>query len=370
MMKCGILTVAFCLLALATSKIWNKRFQTEPDRAHVSLYDSQGGPLRIERKMGEAAIARSIDLPIGGPVDFLHIKFSFRAVNLVGSAEKWEGGRLMVDWYGRDGHLVAHDTLVSLEGYDENTQSTEMVVPSKISELYPSLRVEHLGLSGAMEIHDLQAYAVRERGGFQWFVFGLLILWSVWIYGFVGLLAKVCCFRKVLGSMMLLGMGWLLAVPGPWAYPRAIGGSFDTGLLPDEQVTVIFSPLDKKIANSLEPLGEMPVQGSWLVKVKIALSFLRPVLHVLLFAAPAFAMAMCCGPRCSWWSISMIAILVEVAQFGFGFGSDWIDLFDLLIDWLGIGAALWLYKKCADKITPHPRLQILKRMFFPATQTS
>lgn len=314
----------------------------------VRVEDGKGGGFAVEKAQGAKPIARRVMLPFGNPIDTMHIRLEYRAVDLLPGGEKWQDGRLILDWVDPVGQVVAHDTVMTMQETDKKTRSAEMIVRSMGPGLVPELRVEHLGLSGRMEIRSLQAIAVRERGWVVWVSGGLLGVWGLWCYGFARALTKAARVRVACVAIILLLMGWFLVVPGPWAHQRPLAGDFHLGVLPDkvESVSVF---LDGGMGQAVEPLAEMPTQGSWLVKVKRALSFLRPVLHVLLFAGPAFVIAALCGARCAWWCGVLASCAVEAGQIGFGFGFDWVDVIDLLVDWAGIATAIWVWGKVEKK---------------------
>lgn len=335
-----------CLLVLATTAAWNRRFEAVDGSPLVRVEDGSGVGFELEKGRGENPIARTVGLPTGGSVGILHVRFSFRAVDFVAGEEAWENGRLILDWVDSGGRVEAHDTLVSLEGREKEFRSMEMIVRSVGPGLRPVLRAEHLGVSGRMEIRSLQAVSVRERAWVVRITGALLGMWGMWCYGFVRCLTKVGRWRVVCAAAIVLAMGWFLSVPGPWAHERPIVGNFQMKGEPDAVATV--SMAAGGVARDVEPLGEMPLQGSWLLWVKKVLSFLRPVLHVMLFAGPAFVIAVLCGTRCAWWCGVLASCVVEAGQAGFGYGFDWLDAIDLLVDWAGIGGAIWVYGKARE----------------------
>ncbi len=335
----------FCVLVVSTRIYWNSRFEAVQGIPMVSVEAGDKARICVERLPGERRIVRSIDLPLGSDVETLHIQFSYRAVHILEGTEKWENGRMILDWHDQDGRLVAHDVIINMRGHDENPRHVEMIVPAKQPDSVPKLRIEHLGVSGSMEINDLKVMSVRISHGYAAFAFVLVILWGFFFYMFVGCLSEVSWHRRLIASVVLMAMGWFLVVPGPWVHPRPLAGAFLLGPNPEEQRSVVLSIEKNKTANDLEPLGSMPVQGSWLIQVKVLLSFLRPVLHIILFAGPAFFLAVCCGTRCAWWASVAMVLMVEAAQAAFWLSVDWLDVMDLAVDFMGIGAALWIYRK-------------------------
>lgn len=276
----------------------------------------------------------------------------------------------MVDWVDERGKTLRTDTLLGLKGTDDGFRSSQTVVRFGLGKGWPVLRFEHLGRSGRMELRDLKIMPVKSHPLIRMIVVALLAGGGIWFVSWLRLLSVAAWWRCLLGGGGLLAMIWLLVVPGPWAHPRPFGNCFRTGGSAADVEVVEFPNADNKKANSPEPLGKMPIQGSWLVKVKIVLSLLRPVLHVLLFAIPAAGLAFLCGVRCAALSMVAMTILVELSQAWFWFGFDWVDGFDLLTDWGGIGVALWGYQRVLRSIPTHGPVGMLKRMAFPLPQPS
>lgn len=106
---------------------------------------------------------------------------------------------------------------------------------------------------------------------------------------------------------------------------------------PDAYMTNRLQTWDPRLdEQSTQALGDMPLQGGFLVKVKIVLRMVRPVLHILLFAGPAFLIALCCGARCAWWSGLLLTIAGESAQAALWSGFGWDDAADFLVNCIGI----------------------------------
>jgi hypothetical protein len=343
------LAALFCVLVVATSAAWNRRFEVVEGSPLVRVDDGSGEGFRLEKQLGAGAIARTLRLPVGEQSTILRVRFAYRALDLVSGVEKWEDGRLILDWHEAGGRVVGHDTLMTMRGRDEKSRRVELIVRSGKNGWMPVLRVEHLGLSGRMEIDSLRIEAVRERGWVGWVMAGLVGAWGLWCYRFVRSLTRAGPWRVAAAAAILLGMGWFLAVPGPWAHERPLLGEFRIGSEPDSMAHVVTHPAGGMVQD-VEPLGKMPVQGSWLLSVKIALSFLRPVLHVMLFAGPALWIAALCGTRCAWYCGVLASCAVEAGQVGFGYGMNALDVVDLLVDWAGIGLAIWIYGKAVSRL--------------------
>ncbi len=106
---------------------------------------------------------------------------------------------------------------------------------------------------------------------------------------------------------------------------------------------------------ALESVGKIPDQGDFTLRLKHYAANARPLLHVLLLFAPALAMACLVGRKPARSLAIMFALAIEAAQLAFGFGFDWVDVFDLASDAGGIGLALmahsYLHQKFPQWVT-------------------
>jgi glycopeptide antibiotics resistance protein len=98
-----------------------------------------------------------------------------------------------------------------------------------------------------------------------------------------------------------------------------------------------------------EVLGKIPLQGSWIIQVKDQLAKLRLLLHSLLLFAPALGMAVFVGRKPAIALAIGLAISIEAAQTGFGYGFDRFDVIDLAYAAVGIALAMWVYRKVLDR---------------------
>jgi hypothetical protein len=364
------LALSFLSLVAATVFLWNHRYESVNGSPVFDLKSRAGDLIQRTKGVGDAALVERVDLPLDGPVSALHLRFLHRAQNLQQGPEKWHVGRMIVDWSDAEGRLVAHDSAVTLVGTDEDFVESEMVIQSRQSGWIPSLRLEHQGHSGSFEIKGLQVMAVAERSGAFLWAASLSFSWLVWCFCWTSSWTAAGWVRRAQAASMMFAMGWCFVIPGPWAHPRPLGSRFAVGIAQPASQTLIIDAPENKTANSMEPMGKMPVQGSWLVKVKVLLFKLRPLLHFAMFAGPTFVLAVCCGRRCAWWTMILVALAVEASQAMFWFGSDWLDLADVAVDGLGIGMALWICRRIAVGRTRRFPVRWLQRMMFPASQSS
>jgi glycopeptide antibiotics resistance protein len=101
-------------------------------------------------------------------------------------------------------------------------------------------------------------------------------------------------------------------------------------------------------------LGALPLQGGWIIQVKSHLAKLRPLLHSLLLCGPTLLFLWLVGRRPAIALALGLAILIEAAQAAFGYGFDFLDVFDLVSDVLGIAAALWVHRRLAARFGISP----------------
>jgi glycopeptide antibiotics resistance protein len=90
----------------------------------------------------------------------------------------------------------------------------------------------------------------------------------------------------------------------------------------------------------LKSVGRIPDQGHFTLRLKHYAENARSLLHIALFFVPVFLTACLIGKRPARTLGIVFALSVEAAQFAFGYGFDWVDVFDLACDATGIVLAL------------------------------
>jgi hypothetical protein len=88
--------------------------------------------------------------------------------------------------------------------------------------------------------------------------------------------------------------------------------------------------------------GKVLPQQAFFLQVKLLFAKARIFLHVLLLFGPTFVSAWLVGRRPTLWLAILCPITIELAQIGFGYQFDWLDLLDLATDAIGIAAGLCL----------------------------
>ena len=326
----------FCALAVATVAWWNHRYELEPGSVVVRVDDGKTSGFQVMKSdTNGREIVLIAELPFETNVSKLHVRLLANPERLVKGGEKWKDGRLIVDWFDRQGRAKAHDSLATMQGTEKKSRTSEMIVRSKGKGVSPVLRVEHLGLSGSMRIHTLQFRAVRDRVWSFWAALFLSGAWGGWSFYFARSFGKDAYWRPAAVALILVAMGWLVVVPGQTEHKRPLFGHYQLGNGTVRSERVIIGPGSHGVREG-KPLGSMPLQGGWLLWLRITLETLRPLLHLLLFAGPAFLIAILCGGRCALFSGILMSCLLEGAQVGYGYGFDWADAMDLVLNCFGV----------------------------------
>jgi hypothetical protein len=282
----------------------------------------------------------------------LHLSFRLRAADLQPGRQKWENGRAIIEWHVPEtkGQLTWENIPVSSVRYRDEDQVRGIVVQSTASLAIPALRLEHLGLSGKMELSDFRAVVVRQSA---WWTLGRWLL----LCGFMTWAIALVRGRKSSQGILSLGsaaiwaaMAVCFAVPGPWKIQRPMLVPFDIGSYSPENHQQGESPPDLAInSQTLPPVGltipsgELPVQGSFPLRIKLLVASARPVLHAMMLALPAFLIAAFTGRRSAFVLCGLLSIMIELSQWAFGYGFGWDDVLDLCSDAMGIclGVFAW-----------------------------
>jgi hypothetical protein len=217
----------------------------------------------------------------------------------------------------------------------------------------PVLRIENLGVSGDFELAMFEATVLQERLVWKigrWF---LLIGWLGWVIAWIGPNRKISILRSFCAAMICVLMAIYFVIPGPWNDVRSLVGPFQLG--PKIMaIPVSEEPLGKMEIASLNSslwssgavpsVGRIPIRGDFSLRLKLYAQKARPLLHVLLLFIPTFMIACLVGGKPATSLAIILSLAIEVAQLAFDFGFDWLDVFDLLSDAIGILLALWAYR--------------------------
>lgn len=348
-----------CLVA-----IWTFRFEPAPGFAVVTLADLRraaghnpgvtwSGPpqnttLRLQVEPGGPPVAVRLTIPDLPAVEMLHVQFRMAAHGLLLGPARWADGRMLVEWHAADGppHWEA-DPCGTIRG-DKRSGMQTLVIRSRHGPAVPAMRFEHLGRAGNYEVTDLTITVVRER---MWWKAGrwlLLAAWFLWGVAWVKSWPGVATWRACGAAAVALGMALTIAVPGPWRAQRPIIVPFRIGN-PPPAATAAIPPATRPAAvtpptpGPVPAMGKITERGGWVLLVKRQLTKARPLLHVLLFLGPTLVLAILARPPAARSLAVMLALATESAQAAFGYGFDWIDVLDLLLDGAGILLALRIY---------------------------
>lgn len=309
--------------------------------------------IRVRVDPEHPRVAARYMIPGMPAVGMLHLRFRMSARDLTPRGKR-EDGRIVVEWHSPGAGAGAgweNDPAASIRN-NQSTGLQAMVVHPLRAPAVPALRLEHLGRSGEFELADLEITVVRERAVWtigKWFLAAGWLAWATaWIRSWPG----TGRWRALGAAAIWLLMGIHFVIPGPWKnqhpiYPGFLLGEDQAGpVLPDPAAAAVDAAKPPLVipSGAIPALGKIPVQGSLALRVKDYIAQARPLLHVLLLFAPCLAIAWLVGSRPAWSAGVMLALAIELAQFAFGYGFDWVDGFDLVCDGTGIALALRIYR--------------------------
>lgn len=303
---------------------------------------SAGLALNVRMGANHPKVGAKLSIPGMVPASFLHMRFRLSASALMAGGQPWEDGRLMVDWQSADDPTRVETDPVGTIRDDIEGDFQDIVVGSDHPPALPSLRVEHLGRSGEFTIADLKIEVIRERQVWRIGRWVLCIAWWIWGLVFIRCWPRIGVWRAALAGGIWVLMGAQFVIPGPWKIQRPIYPKFQLGAESPARHEVSGKPAQQRgadpvpVSGALQPLGEMPVQGSLVLKLKYTIQRARPLLHMLMLFAPMCLLSALVGRFPAFWLCAATAILIEVAQLGFGYGFGWDDIGDLTSDFAGI----------------------------------
>jgi hypothetical protein len=298
-------------------------------------------------------VAARFAIPGIPAVGMLHLRFRMSARGLTPGGEKWEDGRFMVEWHAPSGDAGWENDPVGSIRYDQRNDLDAFVIQALRAPAVPALRLEHLGRSGEFELADLEITVVEERASWKIGRWLLAIGWLAWGTAWVRSWPGIGWWRALGAAAIGLLLGIYFVIPGPWKIQRPIYPSFQlgeerAGRSSPDQAPMASAPGNTPLviaSGSLPALGKIPVQGSLALRIKYFMTQARPLLHVLLLFAPSLALAWLVGRRPALFIGVTLALAIELAQVAFGYGFDWVDVFDLACDAGGIALAMWVHKK-------------------------
>jgi hypothetical protein len=358
----------FLGLCLLLGALWMFRFERSANLPTWGLADLRdaappisglewvGGPgqtsLRVKVDETNPRVAARLVIPGIPAVEWLHLRFRLAARGLIPGKEVWQEGRFMVEWHPQDaGRILETDPVGSIQG--DETRDLEHFVVGHRGGAVPTLRLEHLGCSGEFELSDLEITVVTQRPLWtigRWFI---AAGWACWALACVRSWPGTSRWRATAASLIWVLMGTQLIVPGPWKIQRPMISAFQLGgnsagppgsdqMRMDEGRGNAHPDLTSR---ALSALGELPTQGSFILRVKLAIRSARPLLHALLLFGPTLAIAFLVGRKPALFLMITLSLGIELAQIAFGYGFDRIDVLDLVTDAVGIALAMLVFGK-------------------------
>ncbi|MES2921994.1 MAG: hypothetical protein V4819_10620 [Verrucomicrobiota bacterium] len=351
--------------------LWQGRFERSPGFSTIRLADLRStnrlspgvewlGPearprlrLRVDPAHPGSVVTR-LDFLGMQAIDLLHLRFQTSATNLTPGRQVWEDGRCIIEWHSPSGGAAWENNPVSSARHTRLGDIEEWVTRPEQPPAIPALRVENLGTSGDFELSAFEATVVRETWLWKIGRWVIMAAWLAWVVAWIG---KANIFRSLLAATVWLLMGLYFVVPGPCKLYHSFGTSFPIeseettyqkpvaylwGFPPD---TVSRSPAP------LESVGKIAEQGDFTLRLKRYAAKARPLLHIILLMGPTLLIACLVGGKSARSLAVILAIAIETAQVAFGYGFDWVDIFDLASDAIGITVALLLHRRLV-RLTP------------------
>lgn len=354
-------------LVSALVLMWTHRFEKLPGMMVWSLTDLRAGVpevagvewtgtadhpvLRLKVDAQTPRVALRLVIPGVPALDMLQLRYVMTASGLTPGKEKWETGRMMIEWHpDRNADEVEQDPVGGAK-LDEKSGNVELIATPEKGPARPALRIEHLGLAGKFEIQDLEITAVRER---RFWKIGRWFLACGWLGWFVAAIRPGSItgrWRVLAAAGIWLVMAIQFVVPGPWKMERPLVAAFELGEKVDRGPSgeapplMSSSPSPQISSGAVASSGKIPVRGGLALRVKQLAAQARPLLHVLLLMAPVFASTLLVGGRPTLFMAILLSLSIEGAQVAFGYGFDWLDMLDLLTDAAGIALGLWVAKR-------------------------
>lgn len=355
------LPLTFLILVAALGFLWQNRFERSPGFPTIRLADLRAattqptgvewlGPatrpklrLWVNPSDPRPVVAR-LELPGMHAVDLLHLRIQIAATNLMPGKQDWEDGRCIIEWHSPAGGAAWENNRLGSARHNTLGETQEWVTRPDRPPAIPVLRVENLGTGGDFELSVFEATVVRETWVWKIGRWVIMAAWLAWAVAWIGV--KAGFIRPLLAATVWLVMGLYFVVPGPWKLYHSIVTPFQIG----QEVTSSHVPVARPpdpISSSpmpLESVGEIPDQGDFTLRLKLYAAKARPMLHIILLWAPTLLIACLVGAKSARSLAVILALAIETAQVAFGYGFDWVDVFDLACDGTGIALALLAHR--------------------------
>ncbi|MFZ9935703.1 MAG: hypothetical protein ACO3JG_01450 [Luteolibacter sp.] len=356
-------TAGLVVLVAALVALWAFRFEPTPAARTWTLADLRSSAVPVEGAQwtgtaefpelrlwvddAHPRVALRLALPEAAAVEMLHLRCRLSAKGLTEGAEKWQTGRIMIEWHPTDGAEAELDPVGGIVD-DQSSSSGPMVAVSAVGPAIPALRLEHLGRAGEFTLSGLEIIPVRERALWKTGRWLLAAGFLGWFYALIRAGSRITRPRALSAALVWLLMGIHFVVPGPWKLQRPLLvaefhlGKADRVKNPPQAPPSVAAGRALPYSGKVPPGGYLLPQGSLALKVKLLVSQVRFLLHILLLLAPTLVSAWLIGRRRTLSFAVLCAVSIELAQMAFGFRFDWSDAIDLFTDAAGIAAGLWL----------------------------
>lgn len=357
-----ILPGTFLILVGVIYLLWQHRFERSPGFSTFRLADLRAtnhpvpgvdwlGPesqptlrLRVDPAQPRIVVSR-LHLPGMTAVDLLHLRFKITSRQLTPGKQDWDDGRCIIEWHPQSAGVAWENNPIGSARGDHAGTVQEWVTRPDHPPARPALRVEHLGTGGDFELSLFEATVVREREIWKIGRWVLMAAWFAWAVAWIGIRGGL--LRALFAAAVWLVMGLYFVIPGPWKLYHSIGAPFQIGPEITSSHDPFPRPPDRPLGNAvpLESVGEIPDQGDFTLRLKNYAKHARPLLHSVLLFGPTLLIACLVGHRPARSLAVILALSIETAQFAFGYGFDWTDLFDLAFDAAGIALALLAHRR-------------------------
>ncbi len=370
-MRRFILSGTLLILVAAIYFSWQHRFERSPGFPTIRLSDLRSttrpppaaqwiGPetrptLRLRVDPAHPRVVAHLELPGMQAVDLLHLRFQLSASRLKPGKQLWDDGRCIIEWHPPAGGGEWENNLVGSARHDQRGQTEEWVTRPDQPPAIPALRVENRGTSGDFELSVFEATVVRETLVWKIGRWLLMAAWLAWAMAWIG--TRGGFIRSFLAASIWLVMGIYFVVPGPWKLYHSFGSPFQIG----KEISSSHDPAARlpdglpappsSRPMPLDSVGEIPDQGDFTLRLKHYAANARPLLHIVLLWGPTLLIACLVGGKPAYSLAVIFALATEAAQLSFGYGFDWIDIFDLVCDATGIVLALVAHRHF-KRLTP------------------
>lgn len=266
--------------------------------------------------------------------DPLLVSFRFSASKLVRGPENWQDGRLHLEWLSSDGQLIRRDFLGSCWADNYSAMSQIILTPPDGAN-GARIHWENLGLAGTCRVEAFSAQTVAPRRSARAALIGIMVAWVAWAAALAGSFSRRC----LLAGAVWVFAAWLTVLPGPWSFRLPLFGGFEG--IRQMRTVEILDPAHFEPAPSYPMAVQAP---NLLLRWKIQLKPLRPLLHGLLFFIPTLVLLTLIPWRPAALLVGILAGLIETSQWAIGFGFEASDLLDLTTDAIGIFLAVICWK--------------------------